>query len=76
MLKQIFNNRKEILEGIKNNIFKKEHVEQIADIRLNICKMCENYDDDGKECLVPGTQPCCGECGCSLALKIRSLSSG
>ena len=41
MLKQIFKNRKEILEGIKNNIFKKEHVEQIADIRLNICKMCE-----------------------------------
>ena len=25
---------------------------------------------------MPGTQPCCGECGCSLALKIRSLSSG
>ena len=24
---------------------------------------------------MPGTQPCCGECGCSLALKTRSLSS-
>lgn len=75
MLREIFNNRKQILEGIKNNIFKKEHVEQIADIRLNICKMCEHYDDDGTGCLVPGTQPCCGECGCSLALKTRSLSS-
>lgn len=29
--------------------------------------------------MVPGTQPCCnvnlGGCGCSLSLKIRSLSS-
>jgi hypothetical protein len=38
MLKQIFNNRKLILEGIRNNIFKKEHVEEIAYARLNLCK--------------------------------------
>ena len=25
--------------------------------------------------MAPGTQPCCGECGCSLALKTRALSS-
>ena len=24
---------------------------------------------------MPGTQPCCGLCGCSLAFKTRSLSS-
>jgi DNA adenine methylase len=29
MLRQIFKNRKQILEGIKNNMFKKEHVEVI-----------------------------------------------
>jgi len=26
-------------------------------------------------CVVPGTQPCCNLCGCSLAFKTRSLSS-
>jgi hypothetical protein len=25
--------------------------------------------------MVPGTQPCCSKCGCSLSLKLRSLSS-
>lgn len=79
MLNTIFENRKQILEGIKNNLFKKEHVEKIAEKRLQICKTCSNYDKSGIGCLVPGTQPCCniktGGCGCSLALKTRSLSS-
>ena len=25
--------------------------------------------------MVPGTAPCCGECGCKLAFKARSLAS-
>ena len=50
-----FKNADKIAEGIKNNIFKKEH--------------------KGDDCLAPGTQPCCGDCGCSLAFKVRSLSS-
>jgi len=79
MLKEIFNNRNQILEGIKNNIFKKQHVEQIANIRLSICKMCEHYDESGEGCLIPGTSPCCnkntGGCGCSLSIKTRSLST-
>jgi len=25
--------------------------------------------------MMPGTQPCCGECGCSMGFKLRSLSS-
>ena len=25
--------------------------------------------------MAPGTQPCCSDCGCSLAFKVRSLSS-
>ena len=29
----------------------------------------------GTDCLAPGTQPCCSDCGCSLAFKVRSLSS-
>ena len=44
--------------------------------RRAICQACIHRDDSGKECDVPGTAPCCNKCGCSLALKLRSLSSG
>jgi hypothetical protein len=71
----IWKNRNQILEGIKNNIFKSEHVEQIASDRFEICLRCDKLDDVGTECLVPGTAPCCGNCGCTLKLKIRALSS-
>lgn len=74
-IKQIWKNRKQILEGIKNDIFKKEHVEAIAAKRLKICEGCELIDLKGDKCLVPGTKPCCGACGCSLDFKTRSLSS-
>ena len=74
-LSQIWNNRTAILEGIKNNAFKNEHVEQIAAERMAICQKCPSLDTEGSECMVPGTQPCCGKCGCSLQLKLRSLSS-
>jgi hypothetical protein len=70
-----FKNAKSILEGVKNNIFKKEHVEAEAALRYAVCKQCSLLDKDGNFCLVPGTQPCCGDCGCSLGLKTRSLSS-
>ena len=60
-------------------MFKKEHVEIIANDRMEICKRCTFYDDKGTGCEVPGTAPCCnkklGGCGCSLNLKTRSLSS-
>lgn len=69
----------QILEGIKNNIFKREDVEAIAINRMAICKMCDLYDELGSGCMLPGTQPCCnqklGGCGCSLNLKTRALSS-
>lgn len=70
-----FKNRKQILEGIKNNIFKKEHVEAEAAKRWDTCKGCDKLDKEGKDCVAPGTQPCCSECGCSLAFKTRALSS-
>ena len=70
-----FNNLDQIFEGIKNNVIKKEHVEQIADIRWAECSLCEHLDNKGKSCAVPGTKPCCGKCGCSMGLKIRALSS-
>jgi hypothetical protein len=74
-IKKIWNNKSKIIDGVKNNLFKKEHVEIIATKRLNVCKSCEEFDGNGKTCLMPGTQPCCGLCGCSLAFKTRSLSS-
>ena len=54
---------------------KTKHVEDIAFFRNEICRVCEFIDTTGAKCAVPGTQPCCGECGCSLKLKTRSLSS-
>jgi hypothetical protein len=72
---KIWKERGKILEGIKNNIFRKEHVEVIAATRQSICDSCEFLDKEGSKCIMVGTQPCCGECGCSLALKTRSLSS-
>lgn len=75
----VWKNKGQIIEGIKNSVFKKDDVEQIADYRMGICVQCELFDDNGEGCLVPGTQPCCNEkkggCGCSLGFKTRSLSS-
>ena len=74
--RKLFQSRKLILEGIKNSIFKKEAVEEIANERNEICIDCDHYDTEGTSCLVPGTSPCCGACGCSLKLKQRSLAAG
>ena len=76
----IWKNKKHIFEGIKNNIFKKEHIEVIAAERMAICLLnkCDSYDPSGEGCLVSGTHPCCnknnGGCGCSLMFATRALS--
>lgn len=72
---EIWKNKGKILEGVLNSVFKKEHVEQIAESRIAICNSCPDIDNEGKECLAPGTQPCCSLCGCSLQFKTRSMSS-
>jgi len=74
-IRKIWNNRKAIIEGVWNNLFKKNYVEKIAAERNAICQNCYDYDILGTNCEVPGTQPCCGLCGCSLKFKLRSLSS-
>lgn len=71
---QIWKKRKSILTAIKNNLFKKEHIELIADSRLQICFKCPHIDHTGDKCFVIGTVPCCGLCGCKLSWKVRSLS--
>lgn len=70
----IWNNRKKILEGITNDIFRKEHVEIIASERQEICDTCEHKDVSGDSCIVPASQPCCSLCGCKLSWKVRALS--
>ena len=70
-----FGNLPSIMEGIKNRVFTKDEVEEIAKIRWDICTRCRNFDTVGTHCAVPGTQPCCSDCGCILSLKIRSLSA-
>jgi len=74
-LKKIWKNRKQIYEGIKNSIMLDEYVEDVAAKRMVLCNECSEIDLKGSRCEVPGTQPCCGNCGCSLGFKTRALSS-
>lgn len=74
-LGKIWENRKQIMEGIKNSVIRDAFVEKVAEERRKICDGCIRKDDEGKSCVVPGTQPCCNLCGCSLSFKTRSLSS-
>ncbi len=74
-LKKIWENRTQIYEGIKNSIIRDDFVEDVSAKRMFLCTNCIEFDSTGSKCEVPGTQPCCGNCGCSLAFKTRSLSS-
>jgi hypothetical protein len=71
-LTQIWKNKSQILEGITNALIRDKYVEEVAAIRNSICDDCELK---GNKCMVPGTGPCCNDCGCSLGFKTRSLSS-
>tara|TARA_B100000902_G_scaffold393358_1_gene447446 strand:- start:861 stop:1196 length:336 start_codon:yes stop_codon:yes gene_type:complete len=68
-------NMSQIMEGVKNKVFKNEDVEEIARLRWIDCAACPHLDDLGDKCAVKATKPCCGKCGCSLGLKLRALSS-
>lgn len=77
---RIWKSKGQIIEGVTNSIFKREDVEQIAQERLRICKLCPSYlYNETGGCMIDGTHPCCdinkGGCGCSLAFKTRSLSA-
>lgn len=74
-LLKIWKSRKQIWEGIKNTWIRHPKIERIAYDRLAICEDCDLIDRGGNKCVLPGSQPCCGECGCKLTLKARSLSS-
>jgi hypothetical protein len=74
-LKKIWKNRKQIYEGIKNSTMRDKFVEEVSIQRMNLCKECPELDLKGTKCEIPGSQPCCSNCGCSLAFKTRALSS-
>jgi len=71
-LKTLWDNKSQILEGIKNAMIRDEFVEDVSKHRYDICNKCESKGD---KCVVIGTSPCCNECGCSLAFKTRALST-
>jgi hypothetical protein len=58
---------------LKNNLIKQDHIEALYEERKEICDGCPFMKEKGSLlCTMPGTQPCCPECGCSLAVKLRS----
>lgn len=79
LITEVFKNREKIWEGLRNKMFKKEHVEAVYEERMKTCRGCECYDTTGSGCSIKGTQPCCnkniGGCGCSLSIKARSLGT-
>ncbi len=74
-IKDLWKNKKLIIEGMKNSIIKKEVVEEVASERMKVCKECPHMDTKGDSCFVPKTQPCCSLCGCTLNFKLRALSA-
>jgi hypothetical protein len=70
-LRDIWDNKEKITEGIKNTLLKDKFVEEVHEERMAICNSCT---DKSTKC-IPGVSECCGLCGCSLAFKTRSLSS-
>lgn len=76
-LLKVWKSKGQILEGIVNNVFKQDHIEDIANERLRICESnaCGLYDKDGssEKAFVKGS-PACGGCGCKLDLKVRCMA--
>ena len=74
-IRKIWKNKWFILEGVFNYYFTRKKIKRVAYWRNEICKTCPLFDPEGSKCEVPGTQPCCADCGCSLKYKTYSMSS-
>lgn len=66
---------KEIFSGWWNYFFRNEEIEKLSESRMKICNDCEIIDRTGIKCALPGSQPCCGDCGCPLSKLTRSKES-
>ena len=73
MMSEIWKHRKEILEGAINLAIRTEAVETIAQDRMVICHSCPKKEMQCKS--MPLIHNCCGECGCVLDVKTRSMKS-
>lgn len=73
-LKQIWDNKKAILEGLKNLFFAEGKVRVIAEKRRRVCEVCPYSSKNTKSSYkLPFTH--CTVCGCSLLIKPYSMES-
>jgi hypothetical protein len=70
-LKDIWKNKKEILEGVSNSLKKDKTILEVSKLRQDISNSCESLSTD---CL-PMVSTCCKICGCSIKFKTNSMSS-
>lgn len=78
ILKKAFLNREQILEGLKNSLITKTHIEEISKERKAICNTCsvKNTNELGFDiCDSSKNEGGVSGCGCLLRLKTRALSS-
>lgn len=68
----------EIYDGWKNLLVPSEelkpHIEKVATTRLNICNTCEFNSKNDRSINIRFDMHCTN-CGCTLAAKVRSLTS-
>ena len=77
-LSNIWKNKWKILQGIRYTWFPNKYVEKIAEIRTKVCEsnQCGFYNKAGDlPIVVVKGSPSCGQCGCRISYKSRSLSA-
>lgn len=73
-LKQVWDNRQAIWEGLINYLFSKGKVREIAQKRLKVCNACHYNSNKARSSYkVPFKH--CTVCGCSLLIKPYSMES-
>lgn len=70
-LKEAWESKWDILTGIWNDLFTSSEIKEMSNKRMDICNSCPEIDKKGDKCFAPGTQPCCGICGCKLKWKTK-----
>ena len=70
-LKDIWKNKRAILEGVTNSLIRREAIEDAASLRYSICKQCPELKTNCNGMM----SECCNICGCSLEFKTRSMKS-
>ena len=66
-IKQVWENKANIIKGATNHFLKIKAIEDLAAARLNVCDNCPNKSTNCAAMI----STCCALCGCSLAWKTR-----